>query len=76
MVPRFLQALADAGATAHRVPAYMTMLGAPPGSCDAEKLLLQAGHIHAIAMSSTAEVRKHTHSSTDEKQIFAGMLSD
>lgn len=58
VVPRFIQALEAAGAAATRVPAYLTTLGLPgPECCTAEAQLLQQGHIHAIAFSSTAEVR-------------------
>lgn len=58
VVPRFIQALEAAGAAATRVPAYLTTLGLPgPECCAAEVQLLEQGHIHAIAFSSTAEVR-------------------
>lgn len=57
VVPRFIEALTAAGAAAVRVPAYLTTPGlAGPECCTAEAGLLQAGHIHAIAFSSTAEV--------------------
>ena len=56
MVPRFLAALGAAGARPHRVDAYLTTLGATPESCSVEAWMLMSGHIHAIALSSTAEV--------------------
>jgi hypothetical protein len=57
VVPRFIDAMTAAGAAAVRVPAYLTTPGlAGPGCCTAEAGLLQAGHIDAIAFSSTAEV--------------------
>lgn len=57
VVPRFIEALQAAGATAVRVPAYLTTLGLPgPECCTAEAQLLQQGHVDAIAFSSTAEV--------------------
>lgn len=57
VVPRFIEALAAAGASAVRVPAYLTTLGLPGSQCCiAEFKLLKDGHIDAIAFSSTAEV--------------------
>ena len=56
MVPRFLAALGAAGARPHRVDAYLTTLGATPESCSVEAWMLMSGHIHAVALSSTAEV--------------------
>jgi uroporphyrinogen-III synthase len=57
VVPRFIGALTAAGAAAVRVPAYLTTPGLDgPERCTAEAGLLHAGHIHAIAFSSTAEV--------------------
>mmetsp|Transcript_6399 Transcript_6399/g.14237 ORF Transcript_6399/g.14237 Transcript_6399/m.14237 type:complete len:359 (-) Transcript_6399:803-1879(-) len=57
VVPRFLAALSDAGATPHRVPAYVTTLGTSVAACTAEMQLLQSGGLHAIAFSSTAEAQ-------------------
>lgn len=57
VVPRFLDALAAAGAAAVRVPAYLTTLGLPgPDHCRREAELLQQGYFDAVAFSSTAEV--------------------
>ena len=61
MVPRFLAALEAAGARPHRVDAYLTTLGATPESCSLEAWMLMSGHIHAIALSSTAEVSVDLH---------------
>ncbi|PNH12852.1 hypothetical protein TSOC_000191 [Tetrabaena socialis] len=55
VVPRFLQALEDAGAEAVRLPAYRTTLGCSPAGCEAERAALQAGAVSAVAFSSTAE---------------------
>ncbi|KAF8063700.1 hemD [Scenedesmus sp. PABB004] len=58
VVPRFLAALADAGAHATRVPAYVTCPALPgPAACAAEAALLREGHVAAIAFSSTAEAQ-------------------
>jgi hypothetical protein len=57
IVPRFMDALAAAGADAVRVPAYLTSVGLPsPECCAKEAALLQEGYFDAIAFSSTAEV--------------------
>ncbi len=56
-MPRFLAALADAGVVPVRAEAYLTTLGAPPEACAAEVALMAAGHVHAVAISSTAEVQ-------------------
>ena len=61
MVPRFLAALEAAGARPHRVDAYLTTLGATPESCSLEAWMLMSGHIHAIALSSSAEVSVDLH---------------
>ncbi|KXZ55554.1 hypothetical protein GPECTOR_2g1103 [Gonium pectorale] len=57
VVPRFLQALHDAGSEAVRLPAYLTTLGCRPEDCEAERWALLEGHVHAIAFSSTAEAQ-------------------
>ncbi|WIA22644.1 hypothetical protein OEZ86_009619 [Tetradesmus obliquus] len=58
IVPRFMDALAAAGADALRVPAYLTSLGLPgPECCAKEAALLQQGYFDAIAFSSTAEAQ-------------------
>lgn len=56
VVPRFLAALQQAGATPVRVDSYVTTPGATAEQCAAEAQQLQQGHVHAVAFSSTAEV--------------------
>ncbi|GLC70787.1 hypothetical protein PLESTF_001033200 [Pleodorina starrii] len=57
VVPRFLQALQDAGAQALRLPAYLTTLGCSPAECSLERAALQGGQVAAVAFSSTAEAQ-------------------
>lgn len=56
VIPRFLNALAEAGADAHRVDSYITKIGSSAKECQVEKELLMSGAIDAIIFSSTAEV--------------------
>uniref|UniRef100_A0A6S8HNF3 Tetrapyrrole biosynthesis uroporphyrinogen III synthase domain-containing protein n=1 Tax=Dunaliella tertiolecta TaxID=3047 RepID=A0A6S8HNF3_DUNTE len=57
VVPRFLAALSEAGAHAERVEAYETSAGCNSSACALEMDALKAGHIDAIAFSSTAEAQ-------------------
>ncbi|KAF5841511.1 Uroporphyrinogen-III synthase HemD-domain-containing protein [Dunaliella salina] len=57
VVPRFLAALSEAGAHAERVDAYETSAGCSSSACALEMDALRAGHIDAIAFSSTAEAQ-------------------
>eukprot|EP00798_Chlamydomonas_sp_ICE-L_P006553 gene6553-3205_t len=61
VVPKFMQALADAGAIGQRVPAYATTMGTQPEACLAETQMLSSGQIDAIAFSSTAEAQGLVH---------------
>jgi hypothetical protein len=61
VVPRFIDALVAAGSQPTRVPAYITGLGCREEDAKAEKALLEAGAVHAIAFSSTAEVGECRH---------------
>ncbi len=56
VVPRFLASLESVGARPVRLSAYETSLGSTPEECQAEALMLDQGHVAAIAFSSTAEV--------------------
>lgn len=49
--------LQDVGMKTYRLNAYQTTLGSSPQACSAECQLLLDGHIHAVAFSSTAEVK-------------------
>eukprot|EP00983_Pelagomonas_calceolata_P072157 1151581-Pelagomonas_calceolata.AAC.10 len=60
VVPRFLAALSEAGAHAERVEAYETSAGCNSSACALEMDALKAGHIDAIAFSSTAESTQFT----------------
>jgi uroporphyrinogen-III synthase len=57
IVPRFLEALKDAGAYPTRVPAYLTTLGARKADVVKEMEMLMRGAVSAIVLTSTAEVR-------------------
>ncbi|GFR48780.1 hypothetical protein Agub_g10728 [Astrephomene gubernaculifera] len=57
VVPRFLQALQDAGATPLRLSAYLTSPACSPQQCITELGALRAGQVAAIAFSSTAEAQ-------------------
>ena len=58
VVPRFLAGLSAAGAQPTRVESYQTTAAlAGPHECEAERQLLEEGHVDAIAFSSQAEVR-------------------
>ncbi|GLI68077.1 hypothetical protein VaNZ11_012408, partial [Volvox africanus] len=57
VVPRFLQALQDAGAESLRLPAYLTTLGCSPEEVSLERRALQEGLVAAVAFSSTAEAQ-------------------
>eukprot|EP00803_Ostreobium_quekettii_P008293 evm.model.scf_988.2 EVM.evm.TU.scf_988.2 scf_988:33365-36781(+) len=61
VVPRFLKALEDAGASPVRVDAYVTQAGCDPSDCSHEGELLRKGAIDAIAFSSTAEAQGLVH---------------
>ncbi|CAD7698649.1 unnamed protein product [Ostreobium quekettii] len=68
VVPRFLKALEDAGASPVRVDAYVTQAGCDPSDCSHEGELLRKGAIDAIAFSSTAEVGKRNGLSSSRTQ--------
>lgn len=57
MVPRFLQALEDAGASAVRVDCYVTQQGVAAADILHEVALIQAGAVDAIVFTSTAEAQ-------------------
>ncbi len=74
-MPRFLDGLQSIGAVPERVPAYATVPGvAGPEECEAERMLLQAGAIHAIAFSSTAEVRLGRAGTRCEECVFLSRI--
>jgi uroporphyrinogen-III synthase len=57
VVPRFLQALQDAGASPVRVDAYLTQQGTAPEGAQHELDLIRAGAVDAIVFTSTAEAQ-------------------
>eukprot|EP00892_Ulva_mutabilis_P012592 jgi/Ulvmu1/9705/UM055_0043.1 len=57
VVPRFLAALEEGGASATRVPAYMTRAGVTADDIAPEAALMSGGCVDAVVFTSTAEAQ-------------------